>query len=224
MAVPTLYRIAEECQRLLSGGIIQAASTISLNELKIAVGQVANQMLKAEHFSINEKMQEKIPNGSVIGLYENITYSEYGNGRSKATLPIKPLKLPRNMGVFSVFLTSKPEDEFIPLQMGQANLIKSQPLVNDLMGQIGYENFGLDLIFTKNLKLLFPNDTLSMRLAIFDIGQYGDYDVLPITPEMEWQIKQEVVKLYSNEGTVDKLVDSSVKGQQDLPLRQQQQA
>lgn len=224
MAVVTIYRLAEECQRLLSSGIIQAASLTTINELKIAIGQVANQLLKTEHFTINEKMQERIPNGSVIGLYEGITYTEYGIDRSKATLPIKPLKLPRNMGIFSVYLASQPSKEFIPLQIGQANLIQSQPLVNDLLGQVGYENYGMELIFTKNLKALFPTDTLSMRLAIFDISQYGDYDPLPITPELEWQIKQEVVKLYSTEGTVDKLVDSSVKGQQNLPLREQQQS
>lgn len=224
MGVPTIFRLAEEVQRLLSGGIIQAASTTSLNELKISIAQVANQLLRAEHFAINEKMQEKIPNGAVIGLYEGITYSAYGNGKSKATLPIKPLKLPRNMGIFSIFLASQPDKEFIPLQMGQANLIKSQPLVNDMLGQICYENFGMDLVFTKNLSLLFPNDTLSMRLAIFDISQYGDYDPLPLTPELEWQIKQEVYKLYSTEKNVDKLVDSSVKGQDNVPLRQQQQS
>lgn len=224
MAVPTLYRLAEECQRLLSGGTIQAASTISLNELKIACGQIANQLLKTEHFSVNEKMQEKIPNGTVLGLYEGIAYTAYGNGKSKATLPIKPLKLPRNMGIFSVFLASQPEKEFIPLQMGQANLIKSQPLINDLLGQIGYENFGMELVFTKNLALLYPNDTISLRLAIFDINEYGDYDPLPLMPEMEWQIKQEVVKLYSAEGVTDKLVDSTTKQQQNIPLRQQQQS
>ena len=44
MAVITIGRIAEECLKILSGGNIQAATNISLNEIKIAIGQVANSL------------------------------------------------------------------------------------------------------------------------------------------------------------------------------------
>ena len=64
----TLYRIAEECLKALSGGNIAGASNISLGEMKISICQVANQLLKVEHFSVNEKMAEKIDNGAVLGL------------------------------------------------------------------------------------------------------------------------------------------------------------
>lgn len=219
----TIYRIAEECVRLLQGGNIQTAANVTIPEVKIAVGQVANQILKIDYFQINAQLGEKIPNGTVLGLYENIVPTSWVNGRSKATLPVKPMKLPRNMGVFSVYRTNEPWNEFIPLQMGQYNLLRSQVLINDLLGQIGYENFGMELMFTKDLPLLFPGETLSMRLAIVDISQYGDYDPLPITPEIEWQIKNEIVKLYSGEPITDKLVDPSNKNQQKVPVKEQQQ-
>jgi hypothetical protein len=219
----TIFRLAEECLKLLSGGNIQAGKNISYNELKISIGQVLNQMLKVEHLSVNEKMQEKIPNGTVIGTYDGIAVTATTTGRSEASLPIKPIKLPRNMGIWSVYLTDEPETDFIPMQMGQINLSKSQPLLNDLFGQIGYENKGLKLVFTKDLTLLYPNKTISCELAIMDISQYGDYDTIPVLPEMEWQIKQEVVKLYSGEGIADLLVDSSNKQQQNVPIPQQKQ-
>src|SRR5882757_5044422 len=129
MGVVTIYRLAEQAFNLIEGGDPAVASSISFNELKIACGQVINQLLKTEHFGINEKMGEKIPNGSVLGLYEGILPTKWVTGRSKATLPIKPLKLPRNMGIWSVYFTSDPTQEFIPLQMGQSNLLKSQPLL-----------------------------------------------------------------------------------------------
>lgn len=225
MAVVTIMRLSEEILKMLSGGDIQNATNISFNELKISIGQVCNQILKVEHFSVNEKMGERIPNGSVLGFYSGIAVSKYGNGKSKCSLPIKPLKLPRNMGVFSVWLTGYPEKEFIPLQMGQANLIISQPLINDLLGQVGYENFGIDLVFTKDLTISAGANqvTVDMRLAIMDISQYGDFDPLPILPEMEWQVKQEVLKLYSSVGIADMLVDNTTKQQQNIPLPQQQQ-
>lgn len=223
MAVITKGRLAEEILKLLSGGEIQAAGDISLAEIKVSIGQVINQLLKVDYFSTNMKMGEVIPNGAVLGLYEGIAVSSHSNGTSKSTLPIKPLKLPRNMGVFSVYRTNDPTNEFIPLQMGQSNLLKSQPMINNLLGQIGYECFGNVLVFTKNIPQLFPDETLSMRLAVMDMDQYGDYDILPVLPEQEWTIKQEVFKLYSEEPIADKLVDSSVSEQQNVPIKDQQQ-
>jgi hypothetical protein len=224
MAVVTIYRLAEECLKMLSGGDIQAATNISLNEMKISIGQVANSLLKIEHFQINEKMGERIPNGSVLGLYEGIVPTSWVTGRSRATLPIKPLKLPRNMGIFSVYRTDDPNNEFIPLQMGQSNLIRGQAMINNLLGQTGYEPLGaMDIAFTKDLPLLYPGETLSARLAIMDISQYSDYDPLPVLPEQEWQIKQEVVKLYGGVGIADKIVDATTKQQQNIPLKDQQQ-
>ena len=223
MAVVTIYRLAEDCLKLLSGGDIQLAANISLNQMKIACGQVINQLLKVDYLQVNSKMREVIPNGSVLGLYEGVAVTKYKNV-SQATLPIKPLKLPRNLGIWSVWQTDKPQTEFIPIQMGQFNLLQSQPLINDLMGQIGYENYGLQLVFTKDLTVPNQTVTVDMRLAIMDISQYGDYDILPLLPEHEWQVKQEVVKLYSGEGIADKVVDSTTKQLQDIPLKQQQQS
>lgn len=228
MAVITIGRLSEEILKILSGGDIQAATNVSLSEIKISIGQVCNQLLKVEHFSVNEKMGEKIPNGSVLGLYEDIPVVSY-NGKSKASLPIKPLKLPRNMGVWAIYPkytingNYELDKEFIPLQMGQGGLLKSQPLINDLMGQVGYENFGGDIIFTKDIKTTFPNVVVAMRLVIMDISQYDDYSILPILPEQEWQIKQEVIKLYSGVGIPDMLVDPTTKNQQNVPVKQQSQ-
>lgn len=228
MPITTIYRLAEQTISLIEGGGLAASASVSMNEVKIACGQVINTLLKTEHFTINEKMGERIPNGSVLGLYENIPVVLV-NGVSKASLPIKPLKLPRNMGIFSVYPkyttigNYEYDKEFIPLQMGQAGLIKSQPLLNDLLGQVAYENYGMELIFTKNIKSFFPNVVLAMRLAIMDISQYGDFDPLPILPEHEFTVIQEVYKLFSSQPTKDTVVDSTVKENKGIPLKQQQQ-
>lgn len=229
MSSPTIGRLSEEILKAISGGNLQGATNVSLNEIKISIGQVCNQLLKVEHFSVNEKMGEKIPNGSVLGWYENISVSTW-NGKSKCSLPIKPLKLPRNMGVFAIYPKYTTDDnydvdkEFIPLQMGHSSLIKSQPMINGILGQVGYEVFGNDVIFTKDIKALFPNAVVAMRLVIMDISQYGDWDVLPILPEQEWQVKQDVMKLYSTVGVSDLLVDATTKQQQGIPVTQQKQS
>lgn len=227
--VVTIYRLVEEIRKILNNGDIPAAANTSYGEVKVSVGQVANQLLKIDYLQINEAMGEKIPNGSVLGWYEDIEVSTWNN-KSKAELPIKPLKLPRNMGVFSIYPKFDVSDnyeldkEFIPIQMGQSSLIRSQPMINDIFGQIGYEVFGNSIIFTKDIKKLFPNIKLAMRLVVMDITLYGDYDVLPILPEQELDIKKEVLKLYGMIGVGDSLVDSTIKGQQNIPIREQKQS
>jgi len=223
----TIYLISEQCMKLIEGGTRSAGSSVTFNEIKLACGNVINQLLKTDYLTVNASMREVIPNGTTLGLYENIDVVSY-NGKSKATLPVKPLKLPRNMGIYAIYAKYNPADigyeldkEFIPLQMGQGGLIKSQPLLNDLMGQVGYENFGMDVIFTKDLKSLFPNIKLAMRLAIMDISMYGDYEPLPILPEQEWQVINEVYKLYATQVVPDKLVDPTVDESKGNPTLQQ---
>lgn len=229
MAVVTIYRLAEQTLNLIEGGNPAAADSIDLPELKIACGQVINSLLKTEYFSVNLGMREIVPNGSVLGLYEGIEVFT-SNGKSQAILPIKPIKMPRNMGVWAIYpkyTTSSNyeyDKEFIPLQMGHGGLIKSQPLINDLLGQVGYECFGDRIIFTKDIKSLYPDVVVAMRLAIMDIDQYGDFDALPLLPEQEWQVIQEVVKVYSNQPTAGKVVDATVKEESKVPIQNQKQA
>lgn len=222
MAVVTIYKLAEQCKRLLQGGNPAVAAKTHINELKVSCAQVANQLLKVEYFNTNIPMGEMIPNGAMLGLYEHIQVTAW-NGVSVCTLPIKPMKLPRNLGVYSVFKQDDPTCEYIPLQMGQKNLIASQRLINDLMGQTGYEVFGDQLVFTKDIQNVTPPTEVSMRLIILDINLYDDFDMLPILPEMEMQIVENVVKLYSGEPVGDRVVDSSVKEQRNIPITKQQQ-
>lgn len=225
----TIYKIAEQILDILEGDTPSASSSVDLNTMKIAIGQVINQMLRVEHLQVNEAMGEKIANGSVLGWYENIDVVT-SNGKSKCSLPIKPMKLPRNMGIFAVYPRYETngnyelDKEFIPLQMGQAGLLRSQPMINELLGQVGYENYGMEVVFTKDIKSLFPDVKLAMRLAIMDISEYGDYDILPILPEQEWAVVQEVYKVYSTQPVPSRLVDATTSEDKGTPVNQQKQA
>ena len=128
------------------------------------------------------------------------------------------------MGVFLVFLMDEPDKEFIPLQMGQFNLLKSQRMINGLLGQIGFEVYGLEVIYSKDLTQIFPNKKVAMRLAILDPAQYGDYDILPLPPEYETQIIEEVFKLYMQQPTAGKIVDATVKEDKSFPVNTQKQS
>lgn len=220
----TIFRLAEECGRIIYGGNIPNAGKVSIYELKIAVGQAVNALLKVDYLQVNGALRETIPNGSILALYEGILVTKW-NGRSAAKLPVKPLKLPRDMGVWSVFPDGQPDNEFIPIQMGQWGLLKSQPLLNDLLGQCGREVYGDQVVFTRDLTAAptAPSTTISMRLVLMDISLYGDYDVLPVLPEQEFAIKQQVVQMYGAMIPSDKLVDQGHKEQRGVPITEQKQ-
>jgi hypothetical protein len=224
MAVVTIYRLAEQAYSLIEGGDPGAASSISFNEIKISCGQVINQLLRTDYLATNFKLGEIIPNQSVVARYDNIPVTQLSNGTSKAVLPIKPLTLPRNMGVWSIYTPEDPYQEFIPLQMGQSSLLRSQLMINELLGQVGYETRGIDVYFTKDITQGGQATTVDMELVVMDISQYGDYDVLPVPPDMEWQIIQEVYKLYITQPLADKVVSATSKEEKNIPLNQQSQS
>lgn len=89
---------------------------------------------------------------------------------------------------------------------------------------MGRETYGDYVVFTKDITIPGETVTVDMRLVIMDISQYGDWDILPILPEQEWQIKQEVVKLYSGEPIPDKIVDATTKERKNIPINEQRQS
>jgi hypothetical protein len=217
----TKARLAEEILLLLSGGRIGAATKYHINEIKISLCQVANQLLKLEYFNQLNPLQEFIPNGAAIATYANNLVIPWSN-TSKTTLPAMPIRLPRCLGVYQIFSQADYFSEFIPLQLGEASMIQSQGLVSALSGNIGYEVSGLDVIFTQDLTTPNVPVYVTIRLVILDFTQYSDYDPLPLPPEMEWSIKQQVYQLYMNEQIPDKLVDPGVK-EGKVPIPQQRQ-
>lgn len=218
----TKYKLAEQVVRLLNGGEIPVSTKVKINEAKLAVEQVLNKLLKMEYLNVNIPSYEMIPNGASVATYEGIEVIQYGT-RSKSTLPAMPLKLPRGIGVYQIFDPANPDCPFIPLEMGQLGLLKSQPLINNLLGQVGYEWYGTDIIYTTDLTQPDPIE-VTMRLVVLDISQYSDYDILPVPADMEWDIVQEVYKLFATEPVADKLVDSGVNEQKGVPVTQQMQS
>ena len=81
----------------------------------------------------------------------------------------------------------------------------------------------MDIIFTKDIKALFPDVVVGMRLAILDFSQYDDWAILPLLPEQEWEIKKEAFKFFGAEGIADQLVNSN-KQQENVPIPQQKQS
>jgi len=183
MAGSTIYRLSEQILLKLTGGSVQTASKVQLPDIKIAIGQKINELYKTQHFSVTLASGETIPDGLMLATYTGIAVTSLGE-RSVATLPIMPISLPRNVGVFQVYDSVDSSNEYIPYQVGQYNLFSKLPLISDLLKQIGYEVKGNQLLFSRNITLLGIS-SVNAVLAIMDISKYDDFTPLPIAADME---------------------------------------
>jgi hypothetical protein len=189
----TKKKIAEQVQRLLKGNPIISAR-IHINDIKLLIEQVSNQLLKADHFSVNMPEGDTIPNNCMVFTYDNVTVTTYKTTKSKAKLPSIPISLPKNMGVLHVSKTDDIDSPFIPIPTSLYGVIKPQELLGDLSGLIGYEVIGSDIVFTKNLPGLSINSVL-IRLVGLDMSQLTDYDLLPLSSDMEAQVVTQVYNI-----------------------------
>ena len=201
----TKFKIAEQIQRLIAGNPV-ISSRVQKNDVKLLIEQVANQLLKTEFFQVNMADGDTIPPNCMIYTYESVPVTVYKTTKSKATLPSMPINLPRNMGVFHISKTDAIDEPFIPIPSGLYGIVKPQVLLGELSGLIGYEVFGKDVVFTKNLPGLGINNVF-IRLVGVDLNTVTDYETLPISSDMEAMIVQTVYNILVQTPPADKITN-----------------
>jgi hypothetical protein len=189
----TIYSISESILRLLKGNPV-ISGRVHINDVKRLVVQVGNQLLKTDHFQANMPAGDTVPNNCMVYTYDNVPVTTYKTSKSRAILPSIPISLPRNMGVLHVSKTDDIDCPFIPIPTSLYGVIKPQALIGDLSGNIGYEVAGKEIIFTKNLPALSINNVY-IRLVGADLAVLSDYDVFPLSADMEAQAIQMVYNM-----------------------------
>lgn len=178
-------------------------------EVMEAINQVINANLKTQFYTETLAGGETVPEGHVLAYYENVTVTAW-NGISKSVLPAFPVKLPRNMGVYSITKTNDPFTNFIPVPMGQIGFVQAQRGMSDLLGQVGYEVRGKEVWYNKNLTTQSPAVTqVNMQLVVMDISRYNDYEPLPVQADMEDLIIEQVVAKWMGQPKKPKVNDPS---------------
>lgn len=185
--------ISEQILRLFKGNPV-IEGRIHINDVKLLVEQVANQLLKADYFSVSIPEGDSVVNNCMIYTYDSVPVTTYKTTLSKCTLPSIPVNLPRNMGVFSISKTDDINNPFIPIPSGMYGIIKPQDLIGEVSGLISYEVFGANIIFNKNLPSLGINNVM-IRLVGVDLTTLSDYELLPLSADMEAQIVDTVFKM-----------------------------
>ena len=196
----TKYKISEQILRMIEGDPA-ISSRPHINDVMLLVEQVANSLLKTEVFKVNMPEGDSIPPNCMIATYDNIPVTVYRNV-SQCFLPAIPISLPRNMGVFEIF------DElwcpYIPIQAGVYVTAKPHNLLGD---QVGYEVYGSQVIFTKNLTPTV--NAVTIRLVVTDFSKLSNHDLLPVSADLEAQIVDTVYKMLVGLPPVDRKVDSN---------------
>jgi len=209
----TRWSIGEQIKLRLAGGKGKEADWADIREIYTAIGQVLNQLVKLDYFKGSMPIGETIPDGICVATYDNIPIIPYKN-IAKLTLPAMPIRLPRNMGVFAIspynldnasnILTAP----FIPIPMGHSVLVNGQPLIDDLLGHIGYECHGLEVLFRTDItQAPYSITAATVKLLVMDMSNYSDYDLLPIPADMEAACIEQVYQIFSGEPAPDKVDD-----------------
>ena len=196
----TLKQLSEQVKRLLTGNPSYNME-ITTSEIKLMVVQVISSLLKVQKAQIFAQAGDDIPPSATIATYDNIAVQSYGTFRSISILPAYPMALAMNMGVWQISDINNPDSPFIPLQSGQWGI--ANPLQNQsyLAGLIGYENEGLNIIYTTDItkRTPYPITKVRVKLLVTDPTLLKDTDLLPIPQDMEGDVIRQVFQLMALE-------------------------
>jgi hypothetical protein len=218
--MPTSKRkIAEQVLFQLKGGDPSAGASVEMPEVLEKIGQIANARIKATFFSDTMAAGERVPDGAVIGVYENIEVESYKTEYARITLPAMPISLPMGLGLWSIKGSDDPLGmaAFIPVPPGQFAMYQKESLLADVLGQIGYELKGKTVVFTKDITATAPAVTsVDVEMIVLDMSKYDDYELLPLTADQENDIVNDAYKFFAAQMPPDKIVDPSTE-----PTKQQ---
>jgi hypothetical protein len=192
--------LAEQIQRLYARFLDKdnPSDVIDLREVKLILNQSINKVLKLQVADSFKAGLVDIPKCNLLEYTCAVT-ADAGNNRSYITLPAIPLTLPMDMGIWSIAATTGAMTPYIPIP-AQDVLVFQGANLSYLEGKIGYYLQGKKVYFTKNITLAANGTVTSVvvNLLVMDFSQIGDNDVLPISPEVESAVIDDVLQTISN--------------------------
>jgi hypothetical protein len=191
--------LSEQCQRLYARFLNKdnPSDVISIPEVMLLVSQAINKILKLEVAESFKAGLVDIPKCSLIQYTASVT-ADAPNNRSFITLPVIPLTLPLDMGIWNIAASNAAMTPYIPIP-SQDVLVFQGANLSYLEGQIGYYVQGKKVFFTKDLTLAGNGSISSVIINILasDFSQFADNDMLPISPEVESAVITEVLNIIS---------------------------
>ena len=188
----------------LAGGTPDSGFPIDERDVWDSLEHKVNAMFKLTQFNTNLPSGGTIPDALHLATYEDIAVTRTSNNRSKCTLPVMPISLPRNAGINEIRPVLNEVESgdrilgnpTIPLQAGQDFLLKADTLLNDLQGQWGHTPNGKTVVFTKDLTT-YGITKVDMKLVVFEISQYTIHQDMPIPSDYIGQLEDEIIQEFA---------------------------
>ena len=192
--------LSEQIQRIYARFLDKEnlSDVIDTREINLLMNQSINKVLKLQVADSFKAGLVDVPKCNLLEYTCAVT-ADAGNNRSYITLPAIPLTLPMDMGIWSIAAATGAMTPYIPIP-AQDVLVFQGANLSYLEGKIGYYLQGKRVYFTKNITLTANGTVTSVvvNLLVMDFSQIGDNDVLPISPEVESAIIDDVLQTISN--------------------------
>ena len=197
----TKYILAEQIQRLYARYLDKnnPSDEIDIREIKLLVYQSINKVLKLQVAESFKAGLVDVPKCNLIEYTVSTVIADTPNNRSYITLPVIPLTLPMDMGIWSITPLSGAMTPYIPIP-AQDVLVFQGANLSYLEGKIGYYLQGKRVYFTKDITSAANGSVSSVlvNLVVSDLSKFTDTDMLPISPEVESAIIDDVLQTISN--------------------------
>jgi hypothetical protein len=190
----TKTKIAEQVQRLYSrfkGERENTKPIFDKRELYELINQSINRIVSAKSLEGFKEGNVDIPQSSLI-LYTGQTVVS-DSGTSYVDLPVYPIRLPLEIGIYEITPAGDPLNPFIPLPRETAQLMQGS-IVSALEQKVGfYLEAGKRVRFTTNI--FSTNGTVDIRLLVSDISTLAVDDPLPLNADYEVLVIQDVLQV-----------------------------
>ena len=192
----TRSAIAEQVQLQYSKAVSSEQSlkkTIDRREIFPLINQATNEILGVQFKESQKLGGVNVPSGMIATYSNNQVLTEHG--RSYADLPIYPMPLERDMGVWSVVPQTGSEPAlvdgipYIPIVESDWSLLSATD-EGLLEGQVGYYIEGRRVFFTEAI-----SGPVKFKMLISDVELIGDTDPYPVTPDIELMVVERVAKM-----------------------------
>ena len=210
----TIGRITEQIQRLINAGDLRDDVRFESEEIRLLVNQTLNRLLRAERIQLSVPEGEYLPENAAMYAYEYPSATEAAvqkYGKWSIKLPQVPMPLPMGMGVYKVVVTNDDTGQIF-------DFIYWDPLLNEAWGTYpyGYHTIGDTLFFNaqSGINMLFngtvePPYKITVYMVGVDLDLLGDWDILPVSSDMEDSCIREVLTLLGAASLSDTTNDGS---------------
>lgn len=141
--------------------------------------------------SINKFLKVQVLQGTKFGAIDvptcNIIEYTLTPASNSVTLPVIPISLPLDMGVWKVCLSSAPGTSFIPINSTMSNVYGGTDS-SYLEGQTGYTVKGSKITCTTNV-----TTPVIVELLVSDFSTTGETDLLPVSADVEADVITDVL-------------------------------